>query len=381
MKFGDIIGQEAIKDRLRRSVLDNRVSHAQLFFGPEGSGKLATALAYAQYINCTQRTALDSCGICSSCIKYNKIIHPDLHFIYPIATTKEVKEKPQSKLFINHWRSLVTGRKAVFGLQDWYQQINLENKQGIINAEDCNEIIRTLSYKSYESEYKVMIIWMVEKLFHSAAPKILKILEEPPDKTLFILISEQSDQILPTILSRTQLVKFHRRSDEELVESVTAHSACSHEEASRVKYLADGNLNVALKVLETGETDQANFEVFRSWMRLCFKPNIREIINMTADFASMGREKQKSLMSYALKIIRYCLHNQVGSQEQIRTEGDELKFIQGFTPYIHKDNAGKLYEEFNKALYQIERNGSASIIFMDLSLKSMKWLKIKKKVT
>jgi DNA polymerase III subunit delta' len=379
MKFGDIIGQEAIKDRLRRSVLDNRVSHAQLFFGPEGSGKLAMALAYAQYINCTQRKGEDSCGVCSSCIKYEKIIHPDLHFIYPIATTKEVKEKPQSKLFINHWRSLVNGKNAVFGLQDWYQQINIENKQGIINAEDCNEIIRTLSYKSYESEYKVMIIWIVEKLFHAAAPKILKILEEPPDKTLFILISEQSDQILPTILSRTQLVKFHRRSDQELVDAVVAHTGCSREEASGVKYLADGNLNVALKVLETGETNQENFEIFRSWMRFCFKPNIREIINLTAEFSSMGREKQKSLMSYALKIIRYCMHNQIGNQSQIRTEGDELKFIQGFTPFIHPDNAGQLYEEFNKALYQIERNGSAPIIFMDLSLKSMKWLKIKKK--
>ncbi|MBK6344502.1 MAG: DNA polymerase III subunit delta [Bacteroidales bacterium] len=379
MKFRDITGQELIKERLRRSVRDNRVSHAQLFLGPEGSGKLALALAYAQYINCTQRSVDDSCGTCSSCLKYEKIIHPDLHFIYPVAKTKEVEDKPLSKLFLTHWRNMLTEKKAVFGLQDWYQQIGLENKQGIINAEDCNEIIRTLSYKSYESEYKVMIIWMVEKLFHAAAPKILKILEEPPDKTLFILISEQAEMVLPTILSRTQLVKFSRLSDQHLVEALMTLTSCTGGEANQVKYLADGNLNAARKILETGETDQANFEFFRLWMRQCFRNDIREISRMTSDFSALGREKQKSLMAYALKIIRFCLHNRIGNHQQIRTEGDELKFIRDFTPFIHPLNANRLNDEFNKAFYHIERNGNATIIFMDLSLQSMKWLKIKPK--
>jgi len=379
MKFSEIKGQEAIKDRLRRSVRDNRVSHAQLFLGPEGAGKLAMALAYAQYVNCLQRSDDDSCGVCKSCIKYEKLIHPDLHFIYPIAKTKEIADKPLSKLFINQWRTIISEKKAVFGLLDWYQHINLENKQGIINAEDCNEIIRTLSYKSYESEYKVMIIWMVEKLFHAAAPKILKILEEPPDKTLFILISQQSDQILPTILSRTQLVKFNRLSDQELVEALTAHTNCTPAEANEVKYLADGNLNAAVKILETGESGKANFEFFRKWMRLCFRNDIREISLLTTEFSSLGREKQKSLMSYAMNVIRFCINNRAGGQGQIRAEGEELKFINDFTPFIHPLNAASLYDEFNKAYYHIERNGSATILFMDLSLQSMKWLKIKAK--
>jgi DNA polymerase-3 subunit delta' len=381
MKFTDITGLETIKDRLRRSVKENRVSHAQLFLGPEGSGKLALALAYAQYINCTSRTADDSCGICNSCVKYEKIIHPDLHFIYPVAKTKEIEDKPISKLFLTHWRQLISQKKAVFGLQDWYRQIGLENKQGIINAEDCNEIIRTLSYKSYESEYKVMIIWMVEKLFHAAAPKILKILEEPPDKTLFILISEQADLVLPTILSRTQLVKFSRLSDQQLVEALKANTSCTDSEASQVKYLADGNLNAAIKILETGETDQANFEFFRLWMRQCFRNDIREISRLTSEFSALGREKQKSLMAYALKIIRFCIHNRFGNQNHIRTDGEELKFIVGFTPFIHPLNAERLNNEFNKAYYHIERNGNAAIIFMDLSLQSMKWLKIKPKTS
>ncbi|MBL7906349.1 MAG: DNA polymerase III subunit delta [Bacteroidales bacterium] len=377
MKFKDITGQEAIKERLRRSVKENRVSHAQLFFGPEGSGKLAMALAYAQYINCTSRTEDDSCGECSSCIKYNKIIHPDLHFILPIAKTKESGDKPQSKLFINQWRSIVQQRKAVFGLMDWYQHINLENKQGIINTEDCNEIIRTLSYKSYESEYKVMVIWMVERLFHAAAPKLLKILEEPPDKTLFILISEQPDEILATIRSRTQMVKFNRRSDKEIVEGLIAHTHCTAEEAAKIRYLADGNLNAAVKIFETGETDQDNFEMFRAWMRLCFRNNIRDIVKMSADFTALGREKQKNLMAYALKIIHYSTQYQAGNINQIKTEGEELKFVKDFSPFIHQKNSVQLYKEFNDALYHIERNGNAPIIFMDLSLQSMKWFRIK----
>ena len=377
MKFKDITGQESIKERLRRSVIENRVSHAQLFFGPEGSGKLAMALAYAQYINCTSRTADDSCGECSSCIKYNKIVHPDLHFILPIAKTKESGDKPQSRLFINQWRSIVQERKAIFGLMDWYQHINLENKQGIINTDDCNEIIRTLSYKSYESEYKVMVVWMVERLFHAAAPKLLKILEEPPDKTLFILISEQPDEILATIRSRTQMVKFNRRSDNDILEALLVHTKCTPEQASKIKYLADGNLNTAVKIYETGETDQDNFEMFRSWMRLCFKENIREIVKMSSDFTALGREKQKNLMAYALKIIHYCTQFRTGNENLVKAEGEELKFIKGFSPFVHQNNAVQLYKEFNDAMYHIERNGNASIIFMDLSLQSMKWFRLK----
>lgn len=377
MKFSDITGQEAIKDRLRRSVRENRVSHAQLFLGPEGSGKLAMALAYAQYVNCAKRIGDDSCGLCPSCIKYEKLAHPDLHFIFPVATTKEVDKKPMSNLFLHHWRQLVIQSKGSVGLQDWYQKIGLENKQGVINTDDCNEIVRMLSYKSYESEYKVMVIWMVEKLYHSAAPKILKILEEPPDKTLFILISEQQDLILPTILSRTQLVKFARLSDDEIVQAVILRKACQPEEANQIKYLADGNLNAAIKILETGENDQVNFEMFRTWMRMCFKKDIREIHKFTTEFTALGREKQKSLLGYGLKVTRFCILNRFGANGHIRAEGDELKFIRDFTPFINQSNASILSEAFNTAISHIERNGNASIIYMDISLSLTKWLKMK----
>lgn len=377
MKFSDIAGQEEIKHRLRRTVSDNRVSHAQLFLGPEGSGKLAMALAYAQYINCTARTPEDSCGSCPSCIKYAKLAHPDLHFIYPVTTTKEIDKDPISKKFIHHWRALVESTGGYVSLADWYQKIGLENKQGIINSEDCNEIIKTLSYKSYESEYKVMIIWMIEKLYHAAAPKILKILEEPPDKTLFLLISEHNDLILPTILSRTQLVKFRALNDDELVAALTMNESADSATAGRIRYVANGNLNLARKILQTGESDQSNFELFRNWMRICYRKDVSEIHKLTAEFHSLGREKQKKFFSYALKATRYCLMNSIGNENAIRAEGEELKFIRDFTPFINHANINLLNEAFNTASYHIERNGSANIIFMDLSLKMTGWLRLK----
>jgi len=376
MKFSDIVGQEAIKDRLRRSVHENRVSHAQLFMGPEGSGKLSMALAYAQYINCLNRNNGDSCGVCTSCLKYEKLIHPDLHFILPVAKTKEIEDKPLSRLFMNEWRSIVLERKAVFNVQDWFQVLGLENKQGIINTDDCVEIIHTLSYKSYESEYKVMIIWMAERIYHSAAPRILKILEEPPDKTLFLLIAEESDQILPTILSRTQLVKFPRRSDHDLVYGLINHTGCTAEEAARARFIADGNLNAAVKMVESGETGQANFEWFRQWMRLCFRKDIREIVKMGAEFLTLGRERQKNLLSYAMKTFHHCIQQSAGIQDQVRAEADELKFVGDFSKFVHSANAHQLYKAFNQAFYHIERNGYAPAIFLDLSLTTIGLLKV-----
>lgn len=377
MKFSEITGREKLKERLLRSVSQSRVSHAQLFLGPEGSGKLAMALAYAQYINCTSRTPLDACGTCPSCLKYQKLAHPDLHFVYPVAKTKEVDDKPMSKLFINHWRELVIKSKAVFNINDWYQQIGLENKQGIINTDDCNEIIRTLGYKSYESEYKVMIIWMVEKLFHAAAPRLLKILEEPPEKTLFILIAEHSEQILPTILSRTQLVKFPRLSDEELTAALMVHTSCTAEEAAQVKYVADGNLNLAVKMIETGESDVADFELFRKWMRICYRKDLPSAYQLSIEFNKMGREKQKKFFGYCLKATRYCLLRNFNNNDQIRAEGEELKFVGDFAPFINQANVVLLAEAFNKSHYHIERNGSANNIFLDTSIQVMRWLRMK----
>lgn len=339
MRFQEIPGQEIIKQKLIQTIIDQRVSHAQLFFGSEGSGKLALAIAYAQFINCTSRFSLgafDSCGTCPSCIKYQKLIHPDLHFIYPVSTTKKVSRKPQSKNFIEEWRKFLIENHFAVTLQEWYEAIEIENKQGIINAEDCNEIITTLSYKSYESEYKVMIIWMVEKLFYSAAPKILKILEEPPEKTLFLLISDNPDQIIKTILSRTLLVKI------------------------------PSSVN---QVVKRNEEDLIYFDTFRQWMLLCHSGKITELIAFVGEIAKTGREKEKSLLLYGLQIFGFCASYHFGQVPRTISEGKELEFMKKFSGYIPLNKVGEFSDLFNTAIYHIERNAHSPTLFLDLSLK------------
>jgi DNA polymerase III subunit delta' len=350
MRFRDIQGNEGIKQKLIGTILDQRVSHAQLFFGPEGNEKLALAIAYAQLINCTGKPhpltlpqgrgvgeGFDSCGVCPSCIKYQKLIHPDLHFIYPVATTKKVSKKPKSKDFIEEWRRYLLENDYRGNLLDWYTFIGIENKQGIINAEDCNEIIHTLSYKTYESEYKVMILWMVEKLYYAAAPKLLKILEEPPDKTLFILISEDPDQIISTIRSRALLVKISK-SD----------------------------------VKREDPEDSANLAAFRNWMRLCFANDVIALVNWSGEVAKTGRENQKSLLHYALKIIESCASINYGNEKAVISSGEEWIFIQNISPFFTSQNIISFTRLFNTAFYHIERNGHAPTLFLDVSLQTIR---------
>lgn len=375
MRFSDIPGQELIKERLRKTVHEHRVSHAQMFFGPQGSAKLPMAVAYAQYINCTGRTPEDSCGMCPSCLQYSKLAHPDLHFMYPVATTKEVDSKPLSTMFLSHWRTIFPKNKGFFTINDWYEQIGIENKQGLINTEDCNDLIRKLSYTSYESEYKVMIIWMAEKIHNQGANKILKILEEPPDKTLFILVSEQQDLLLPTIISRTQLVKFPKYTDDEIQQGLLQLTGCTQEEASNARFMADGNMTEALHIIEDGSSHNELFITFRDWMRICYKRDIASAVKIASDINSGGREYMKKFLLYALRVTRYCTLNNFGLTGYINAEGEEKKFVNDFTTFINESNVEKFAAEFNNSIYHVERNANGSILFLDLSLKAMKWLR------
>lgn len=378
MLFSDIPGHQQIKKQLTGTVRDQRISHAQMFLGPEGSGKLALAIAYAQYINCQNRTDDDACGYCLSCKKYNKLIHPDLHFIYPVATTKKVDKKPTSGQFISEWRELLLNRHYHPGLLQWYETIGIENKQGIINADDCNNIIQTLNYKSYESDYKVMIIWMVERLYHKTAPKLLKILEEPPDRTLFILLAENHDQIINTILSRTQIIKISKYSDKAVGGFIRENFAKESNEWKTIINLANGNLKEAINLSTTG-VDDDNFHAFREWMRLCFKGDYKALYDFVSKISKIGREKQKSLLQYGLEIVRHSLLNKYGKKELIRLDGDELSFLDKFSKFIHTGNAAEFTNLFNEVLYHIERNGNASIVFMDASIKAKKIMTMKPK--
>ncbi len=378
MKFADVIGLDTVKQRLVKTVRDSRVSHAQLFIGPQGTGKLPMALAYAQYINCTNIQNNDSCGECPSCIKYEKLIHPDLHFIYPTAKTKSV-EKPTSKDFIRQWRELIEENNAYIDLPSWYEKIGIERKQAIINARDCNDIIKTLSYKSYEADYKVMIIWMVEKLFHAAAPKILKILEEPPDKTLFILISDHQDQIINTILSRTQIVKFPFIGEDELIEALVKEGYEQSRIAEAVK-ISKGSYVGAKTIMKESDEVDINNTWFTRWMRLCFGGQVTDTIDFVAELSKYSRDKQKAFLNYTLRMVRESMLMNNDTSNLVRLNKTESDFIVGsgtkrFYPYINSKNIQSITEELEKSIYYIERNANPNILFFDLSLKIGRYLK------
>jgi DNA polymerase III subunit delta' len=375
LQFKDIIGQNEVKRRLIQTVRENRVSHAQLFHGPEGSRKLAMAIAYAQFINCRNRTidpempgGGDSCGTCPSCLKYSKLIHPDLHFIYPVATTKQVDKDPVSSDFLKTWRQILIESNFRLSLNDWYKVAGFEKKQGIINADDCSEILRTLSYKSYESEFKVMIIWMADRLYHSAAPKILKILEEPPDKSLFILITENPEKIINTILSRTQSVKFPRLTDEDLRIELITRYLYPLEEAERVIPLADGNLTRAVKILVKDEDEVFFHEKFVLWMRLCYVNDLSKTMEFIGELAKLGREKQKGFLAYAERIIRNALLINYKNPHLTSLNKEEKDFMIKFGKFINHTNILTFSSELEKAQFHIERNANPSILFMDMSM-------------
>jgi DNA polymerase III subunit delta' len=373
--FKNITGQNEIKRRLIQTVHENRVSHAQLFFGPEGSRKLALAIAYAQFINCRNRIfdpespgGGDACGVCPSCIKFAKLIHPDLHFIFPVATTKEVDRNPVSKDFIKTFRDVLLENDFRLNLNDWYKTAGFEKKQGIINAEDCSEILRTLSYKSYESEFKVMIIWMADRLFHSAAPKILKILEEPPDKSLFILITENPEKIISTILSRTQTVKIPRLSDEDILQELTGKHSCPLEDARRIVPLAEGNMTRAIKIFRNDEDELFFLEKFTAWMRHCHKNDLAKTLEFVGEIGKLGREKQKNFLAYSLRIIRNALLINYKNPHLASLNQEEQEFLLKFSRFITHENIISFSEELEKAQYHIERNANPNILFMDLSM-------------
>lgn len=389
MRFSDIPGQEFVKQRLIRSVADNRVSHAQLFMGPEGSAKLALAIAYAQYINCRNRTAEDSCGVCPSCNKFTKLIHPDLHFLYPINKTKEVDDKKVYSIdFIVSWREFLKENNTIVSLPDWYDKIGIDKKQGLINAEDADGLNHTLAYKAYEAEYKVMIIWMAEKMGTVAANKLLKNLEEPPDKTLFLLICEDHEQLIATILSRTQLIKVPRMDDQALALEISEKYNLSAEQAGDIAWKAEGNLRLAMSMAEKISTEdeydeeKEKFLLLRDWMRKVYIYSVKQkdynqLLEVISRLLLDGsREKQKEFLSYSLGIFRNCMQYNAGNQQLVRFSGEEMEFISKFSTFIHARNIAFIEEEVNRAIFHIERNAGANLVLTDLSHILARLLKI-----
>ncbi len=375
MLFKDLIGQKEVKTRLLQIVKEQRVGHAILFTGREGAGKLGLAIAFARYLNCENPEEGDSCCECRSCRKYSKLVHPDLHFVFPVATTKEVDKDPVSDDFLPRWRESVL-TSPYLSLFQWYECLGIENKQGSMSKHESLLIIKKLSLKNFEAKYKVMIIWMAEKMNVIAANKLLKILEEPPPNTVFLLISENASQIIPTILSRTQIFRIPKIGNVSMEMAIRdIHGINDQKRIDGLVSLSDGNYIQLLGAVTDKEETNYLFETFVKFMRLCFAMDVVEISAWVDKIAGSGREKQKQFFQYALRLIRgnFILNTGAGDFDLLSDE--EKDFSNKFSVFIHTGNVFQICDEFNKASLHIEYNGYNRLIFFDLALKVARLLK------
>ena len=374
MRFCEIIGQEETKRQLCQAVQDGRIAHAQLFTGLAGVGKLPLALAYAQYVACPNRSETDSCGTCPSCLQYQKLQHPDLHFAFPIikGDAGDVCDE-----FVDKFRSLILESKY-FDVEDWYRALGVETKQGMIYEKESSDILRKLSLKSFSDGFKVMIIWQPEKMNNTCANKLLKLLEEPPTKTLFLLVSEHPEQLLSTILSRTQEIRIPRLSESTIAEGLQReYSWLAKEEAQSIAHMANGSYLAALKTMNESADNQTYFDDFVALMRNAWLVGqkkdysvllkLRQWSNDMAD-SKVGRERQKAFLQYAQRQIREnFIYNFHCPDMNYQTDA-ERNFSTKFAPFIHDGNVEKMMNELGKAEQQIAQNGNAKIIFFDLCL-------------
>lgn len=373
MFFKEVIGQSAIKQRLIQSVNEERVSHAQLFAGPPGSGKLALAIAYAQFVACTNRQANDSCGECPSCKKYKKLIHPDLHFVFPVIKTTKFKE-PVSDNFLEEWR-LMIAKNPYFNSDQWFEFIGVENAQGLIYSHQSEEIIRKLNLKPYESEYKVMIIWLPEKMHVACANKLLKMIEEPPVKTLFILITENEEDIISTIRSRCQLINIPPIDSVSIEKAISALPEAEGHDIQDIVHLSKGNYNKAMELLEPDELGIFNLERFKELMRYSYGRKFADLFKWVDQVAGIGREKQKSLLNYFLILLRENFVYNLKNSNLTFMSDQEEEFSKRFSPFINERNIVELTEVFETAFAHIGMNGNPRIIFTDVAFKITKLIR------
>lgn len=374
MKFEDIPGVQEVKRMLSEAVQTNHSAHAQLFAGGEGALNLPVALAYAAYLHCENRTNGDSCGTCAACSKNAKYIHPDTHFVFPVSNVKGEKDEERFKAEITKsWRGFL--QEQPYGnIDDWCNFYGGEDKVAIITKDASREIVKTLSLKPFESKYKVMIIWQPESMHPSAANGILKILEEPSPNTFFILVSNAADQLMPTIISRTQIVTIPLLSDEELKSFLEEKRGVDPEAARKIVQLADGNINLALKLV--GKEPDNNTGFFTEWMRACFAGKFSTLVTMAEEYHALDKLSQRNMISYSINMIRETLLYSAGADSINRTRGEELEFVQRFSKVLDLPRIEKSFHLLNDAGYHLERNGSAKMIFLDLSLQIAKTFKV-----
>ncbi len=373
MFFKDVVGQQDVKKRLIRSVKEQRISHAQLFSGPEGTGKLALAIAYAQYISCHNRTETDSCGVCPSCHKYQKLAHPDLHFVFPVFNSPKVKN-PVSDDFLKEWREMVS-KNPYFNLSQWLGHIDAGNAQGLIYERESDSIYKKLNLKSFEAEFKVMIIWLPEKMHVSCANKLLKLIEEPPNKTLFLLVTEDEEAVISTIRSRAQLVKVPFIETLAVKEKLMQIEGADETLATDAALLSTGNYVKALEFLNPGEDSQFFLLKFQEMMRFAYSRQVLELIKWADEMAAIGREKQKSFFDFALRLIREYFMMNLKKSNLVYLSKEEKEWGKRFAPFINERNIVPFFKEFELGVKHISMNGNPRIIFLDTALRMVRLIK------
>lgn len=374
MLFSEILGQEYLKNHLVKSALSGRIPHAQLFIGPEGSGTLAMAIAYAQFVLCNNIGNENDGGNESCNMKFQSLSHPDLHFVFPNVANDEVKSKPKSADFIMDWREFVL-KKPYGSLFDWYKHLGVEKKQGLIRVEDAQDILKSLALKSYEGGYKIMIVWMVEKMNLEASNKLLKLLEEPPEKTLFVLISENEEDIIQTIRSRCQVLHFGALPENVIVDALISRENLEPKIATKIAHQAQGNYNKALYLLSEDNEDMQFEKWFVDWVRAAFRAKgnasaIQDLIAWSEEIASIGREGQKQFLNFCIDMFRQALLLNYQNEKLVYLEPKVENFtLEKFAPFVSGNNINDIFKELSDAIYHIERNGNAKIILTDLSIK------------
>ena len=370
--FKDIIGQRTVIEQLRRSVDENRLAHALLITGPRGNGKLAIAIALANYLLC-HKGGGDSCGECPTCAKLKKYIHSDLHFVFPVKNRKS-GEKPVSDDYITEWRELLS-KGAYFGYDDWLAKLDIDNQQPMIYERESNEILHKLSMQSREGGWKVVIMWLPEKMKEEGSNKLLKIIEEPPKDTLFLLVSEEPDKIIPTILSRTQRVEVPRIAQVDIENALQRIYGLGCDEAKAIASQSAGNWEKAEEMLSLSEEKSRYLELFMQLMRVAYARNIREMKAWSEQVAALGRERQKRLLEYCQRMIRENFIMNFKSNEMLYMSQDERNFSVRFSPFVNERNIYGIMEELSEAQRHIEQNVNAKMVFFDMSLRMIVWIK------
>ena len=367
MFFKDIIGQNELKRRLLQSVKEGFIPHAQLFSGKEGFGGLPLALAYARYLHCTNRQADDACGNCQNCLQFSKLYLPDLHFVFPITNKKGNKEAICDD-FLPEWRTFII--ETPYGnLSDWLDRIAAENAQGLIYARESDEITRKLNLRAYESDYKTLIIWLPEKMHEAAANKLLKLLEEPSEKTIFLLVSEDPERIIATIRSRTQTLVVPPISDKDMAKTLQEKYNLPDENIQLIIRLAKGSYSEAERIIQTTNEDESYLNLFVSIMRNSWGRNVKNMKLAAEQFAAMGRDRQKAFFAYAQRMIRENFIYHLQTPEINYMNQKEKDFSLKFHAFVNETNIVDFMEDLTLAERHIEANVNPRMIFFDLSLK------------